>query len=480
MERLADRTRSLGALVLAACLPTLLALAAIAALHLGREGRLRTELEQRATLIATALAEASEYGLISGNPAALDRSMRGLIDHDPAIAAIDVTDAARHAFVSLSGTTRQADLVAVEMPVRSSVPDIDFFDRATPHVSTSDDVQPTFRLGPVVGYVRVTLSSAPLLAERRQAWWEEMLAVGLAGLAGVAVVVVMARRVGATVGGVLEGLRALLEGRHDVPEGAPAAGDLGRVQRAVLSLAEELAARRRDGARAPAAGATSVRAPSTQAGAGEGTDAASTDRLERRIVGRVDAALLALRLAGRHAARQARVAATDEERQRVNEIALRVLDIADQANAAGSAVLDPMRHHIVEGAGLDAALDDLLRACAHAHPACLLDVTDGADLSGVHAIQGVRLHRTVQDAMTQLMAFSDASEAAIRIENSPDSPTVRVIITDNGEGEDSNAAAARLARLRDDVAACGGQIEVTRSPVRGTTVVLTVPASPPA
>jgi len=477
MERLADRTRSLGALVVAACLPTLLALVAIATLHLGREGRLRTELEQRATLIATALAEASEYGLISGNPAALDRSMRGLIDHDPAIAAIDVTDAARHAFVSLSGTTRQTDLVAVEMPVRSSVPDIDFFDRATPHVSTSDDVQPTFRLGPVVGYVRVTLSSAPLLAERRQSWWEEMLAVGLAGLAGVAVVVVMARRVGATVGGVLEGLRALLAGRHDVPEGAPAAGELGRVQRAVLALAEDLAARRRDEARAPAANTAPVPAPVTQAGT---ADAASTDRLERRIVGRVDAALLALRLAGRHAARQARVAATDEERQRVNEIALRVLDIADQANAAGSAVLDPMRRHIVEGAGLDAALDDLLRACAHAHPACLLDVTDGADLSGVDAIQGVRLHRTVQDAMTQLMAFSDASEAAIRIENSPDSPTVRVIITDNGEGEDSNAAAARLARLRDDVAACGGRIEVTRSPIRGTTVVLTVPASPPA
>src|SRR5262249_43784700 len=130
MERLADRTRSLGALVVAAaCLPTLLTLALIAWLHLGSEGRMRAELEQRATLIATALAEASEYGLISGNPAALDRSVRGLIEHDPAIASIDVMDATRHAFVSLAGTTRQAGLVAVEMPVRSSVPDIDFFDR---------------------------------------------------------------------------------------------------------------------------------------------------------------------------------------------------------------------------------------------------------------------------------------------------------------------------------------------------------------
>ena len=94
MERLAERTRSLGTLlVAAACLPTLLTLALIVCLHLGSEGRMRAELEQRATLIATALAEASEYGLISGNPAALDRSVRGLIEHDPAIASIDVMDA---------------------------------------------------------------------------------------------------------------------------------------------------------------------------------------------------------------------------------------------------------------------------------------------------------------------------------------------------------------------------------------------------
>ena len=73
MGRLADRTRSLGALVVAAaCLPTLLTLALIACLHLGGEGRMRAELEQRATLIAAALAEASEYGLISGNPVTED------------------------------------------------------------------------------------------------------------------------------------------------------------------------------------------------------------------------------------------------------------------------------------------------------------------------------------------------------------------------------------------------------------------------
>ena len=479
MERLADRTRSLGALlVAAACLPTLLTLALIAFLHLGSEGRMRAELEQRATLIASALAEASEYGLISGNPAALDRSVRGLIEHDPAIASIDVMDATKKAFVSLAGSTRQDGLVSVEVPVRSSVPDIDFFDRPTPHVSMSDDVQPTFRLGPVVGYVKVTLSNAPLLAAQRQALWQQLLVVCVAGLVGVAVVALMARRFSASLGGVLAGLRSMLRGRYDLPEAAHAGGDLGRVQHAVLALAEDLAAKAQGhpGSAAPEAPSAPVSSAPVPARA----DRAPHDRVARRIIGRVDAALLGLRLAALYAARLAEVATTEEEQQRVNEIALRVLGIADQANAAGSSVLEPMRWHIVEGAGLDAALAELLRACAQAHPACLFDFRDGADLSGVDSTQGVRLHRTVQDAMAHLVAFSDASEAAIRLEMAPDAPEIRITITDNGEGEDSSAAAARLARLREELSTFGGRMDVTRTPTRGTKVVLTLPATRPA
>jgi signal transduction histidine kinase len=79
--------------------------------------------------------------------------------------------------------------------------------------------------------------------------------------------------------------------------------------------------------------------------------------------------------------------------------------------------------------------------------------------------------------MTHLVAFSDASEAAIRLETAPDAPDIRITITDNGEGEDSSAAAARLARLCDELTAFGGRMDVTRTPTRGTKVVLTLPAT---
>ncbi|HEX4511153.1 MAG TPA: hypothetical protein VH328_13780, partial [Burkholderiaceae bacterium] len=213
------RSRSLAVLFVGATLlPMLLALVLFGLLHLTGEKRMREELEQRAALIATALAEASEYGLISGNPAALDRSVRSLLERDRAIAAIDILDATRHPFVSLAGPAKKVDLVSVELPVRSSVPDIDFFDQPTPHVSLPNDVQPTFRLGPVVGYVRVALSTAPFVDGRLGDLRDQALLVALAGLLGALVAWLFARRYDAALDNVLEGLATLRRGRFDLPE----------------------------------------------------------------------------------------------------------------------------------------------------------------------------------------------------------------------------------------------------------------------
>ena len=67
-----------GLLLLAAAVPTLVMLVVIAVAHFGSGDRIRVALEERATLVASALAEASEYGLISGNPAALVGSPSGM------------------------------------------------------------------------------------------------------------------------------------------------------------------------------------------------------------------------------------------------------------------------------------------------------------------------------------------------------------------------------------------------------------------
>lgn len=462
--------RSLAALMVgAALLPIVLALVLFALAHLGGEKRMREELEQRAALLATALAEASEYGLISGNPAALDRSVRSLLDRDPAIASIDVLDATRHSFVSLSGPARKVDLVSVEIPVRSSVPDIDFFDQPTPHVSLPDNVQPTFRLGPVVGYVKVALSTAPFLDERLGALRDQALLVLLAGIVAALAAWFVARRYDGALESVLSGLGLLRQGRYELAEGPRARGVLGRIQQALLALGEELAAHEARHRGVSMAGSQDDRTGDGQA-PGPRASPAPHDRVARRIAGRVDAALVALRLAALGVARLSESSSTDEDARRVNDVARRVLGASDQAGIAGAAAMEAVRDTFVSELGLRRALEELAQACTLAHAHCSFDVQGDADLSGVEPATAAAVHRAVQDVLVHLVAYSDATHVVLRPSLDSDIH-VRVVIAHDGESETSSTAESHLAQLRDTIVAAGGALEVETAPALLTLVV---------
>jgi len=102
--------------------------------------------------------------------------------------------------------------VTVERPVRSNVPDIDFFDRPTPHVSLPDDVQPTFRLGPVVGYARVTMSAEPMVKAQRERLALQVGVILAAGALGMLAVWLLAHRIGSSLGAAEGALRSMLKG----------------------------------------------------------------------------------------------------------------------------------------------------------------------------------------------------------------------------------------------------------------------------
>lgn len=465
-ERLTGSWGLRGLLLVAAALPTLLTLGAILLLNAGAPDRMRHELEERATLVAGALAEASEYGLVSGNPAALDRSVRELLAHDRAIAAIDIVDASRRPFVSLPGQPVAAGLPSIELPVRSSVPDIDFFDRATPHVSLAEDLQPTFRLGPVAGYVRVTMTTEALEHAQRQRLGLELAIVAAAGLVGLLGMALLARRMHASLLALLDALQAMRQGRYAVAEGPVVGGELRRLQGAVMDLAETLGA-------APPAHPAGDPAPWPRAAEGPGG-------IARRLMGRLDAALVAVRLTAMQVARQADATGPAADPPSATQTAARILALADQAQAAGDALLEPLRPRIVDALGFDAALAELLQACARAQPSCAFSLHQEPGFACTDGAQATELHRAVQGALSLVVAHAQASQASVRLQAVPASGEVRVVVSDNGAGETSSGAAARLARLREALTARGARVDLQQAASGGTTLVVSVPPTGPA
>jgi hypothetical protein len=419
-----------GRLLMAASLPTVLALVAVLGLHVASEAQGQRELQARAALIAAALAEASEYGLVSGNPAAVDRSVRELLAHDGAIASIDILDAARRPFVSLAGSQRLDGGPAVERPVRSSVPDIDFFDRPTPHVSLVDAAPPSFRPGPVLGYVRIAMSVASARAAQRQRLALQLGIVAAAGLAGLLLVAHLAGRAGAQI------LQEALPGPTKPPPSV---------------------------------------APSEPPPSPSPEPASSHRRNARRIVGRLDAAAIALRLSAGHAARLAELSGSDVGRQQAHEVALRVLAVADHLNAAGPALFEPLRAQVVAELGLPAALEDLLGACALAHPECSFTLRGGRLLGRLEGHRAGAVHRFLHDALALVVACADATEVEVSVEVPPKlPPTLRIVVRDNGPGEQSCMSSAQAARLDEQLAAIGAEIDRQQS-AAGSVLAITLP-----
>ena len=142
----------------------------------GRD-EIRSEINERVNLLVSALAESSQYAVVSENLSPLMESLRELIATDSSILAIQVLDAARKPLVSVGESyTQISDIQLFEKPIRAQIPDIDVFDRSSggPQVSASSGRAAAFKDADAVGYVQVAMSvcrcSRPNVSAHTSGW----------------------------------------------------------------------------------------------------------------------------------------------------------------------------------------------------------------------------------------------------------------------------------------------------------------------
>ncbi|WP_281890861.1 PAS domain S-box protein [Paenibacillus sp. YYML68] len=88
------------------------------------------------------------------------------------------------------------------------------------------------------------------------------------------------------------------------------------------------------------------------------------------------------------------------------------------------------------------------------------------------------IYRTVQEALTNIRKYADASEATVELEAREDSITAR--IKDEGRGFDPTlrlAGGVGLFSMEERARICGGQLEIDSAPGRGTELRLHIPFS---
>jgi two-component system sensor histidine kinase UhpB len=156
--------------ILIAVLPVVLMfLSVVLYSYYSRSVEVEEELADRGGLIASLLAESSEYGVISGNLSYLQTTMTWLVKADQSIHSIDILDTDKQPLLHISDNTAlDAKSREFQAPIRKALLAINGFNDDKLHVSNPLSAVQTTKSAEIIGHVRVIATSSAMLAKQRQ------------------------------------------------------------------------------------------------------------------------------------------------------------------------------------------------------------------------------------------------------------------------------------------------------------------------
>ncbi|MGH6646375.1 HAMP domain-containing sensor histidine kinase [Aquabacterium sp.] len=458
-------------------------IAVTATLYFTAQADVRRDVAARGQLIATSMAQSSQYGLVSGNVAYLRTTLRHLLDADPSIACIDIMDTINHAVASDCQDTLPSESDTFEVPIQiESLPEVDLFE-PSPAPPTSGPER-------VIGKVRVTMSPAPILEAKRRALMVAFALVLGAAVLSCLVGLRLARRLRDTLGSVMAALRAIRQGRFDVQLGERHEGELGELQTTIVRMAETL-----DGARHELEQQVATRTRELEDAVKLARQADAEKRRlivhsnavveeERRRIAldihdHLGAALISVRLeASGLAARARSLGEPDMEGD-----ARRIATTAESIYATTRDIVKRLRPEVIDTLGLAGAVEELVRNAGHVFPQARFSYHAEPGLPDLPGELAMPAYRVAQEALNNIVKHSQASQVSVRLSKAPDGEHLHIVIEDNGRGFDAasgHSAGIGLIGMRERVAAAGGALAISASPGQGVTVSLSLPFRPGA
>jgi two-component system sensor histidine kinase UhpB len=453
-------------------------------LYVAAKNEVDVDIRERGRLLAASLSEGSQYGVISGNVAAVDRTVRALMAADSSIASIQVLDSRREPIVTVGTPVGRGDAQAFEVPIATAELDVNLFDTTrTPHITIE---QPTTTIDPAAaaaGYVRVVMSPVPLQDAKRKRLFAGSAVVLLAALGSAAVGLILARRMRRPLDSVMSALRRIRQGDYAVQLDTRTPGELGELQSAIVEMARGLDLTHQD-----LEDQVAVRTRQLQ-DAIEAVRAADADkrrlivqfnerveeerrRLSLEIHDDLNAALVSVRL------QAGALAADPESPPEVREAAERIAAVTDEVYSRARRIVKQLRPEIIDTLGLPGAIEEMVRHFDEIHPQCRFVFTAAPDLPALSDQPAIAAYRVVQEALSNVVKHAEASRCEVRMERLEGDGGIRLTIGDNGKGfatADAAPVGIGIIGMRERIFAIGGSMDIDSAPGRGTTVSIVLP-----
>jgi two-component system sensor histidine kinase UhpB len=450
------------------------------------------ELAERGRILARALAETSEYNVISGNLSDLRLTIKGLVQSDGSVYRIDVVDASGKNAVSVVSehpiqAQGQADGRSYEAPIRKQVVWINLFsDNGTPHVSASSDTRPPTLTTEVVGRVRVTMSPTSMMIKQLHRFRVELAMAALALVASGLLAYFLARSLAVPLQAAIAVLRAIRGGDYRVELPVTTGGEVGELQASIGEMSVALDHSKQDLENKVAERTRDLLASRNEALRADADKRKLIQKVnniiedERKTIAveihdELNASLIAVRLESQAIQHLAARATPGPEAEQIGAKAQAITKLALDLYANGRRLVRRLRPEVLDMLGLHGAVEEMV---SHYRSSGVhFAFHSEGDFSQLGNELAISAYRIVQEALSNIMKHSLASAAEVSLVLSSEDQVLHIEVGDDGEGFDPALASEGIGiiGMRERVFALGGSIQLRSQPGRGTTVAITLP-----
>jgi two-component system sensor histidine kinase UhpB len=458
--------------------------------YFSRYAEIQQDLQERGQLIAASLAVSSQYGVISGNGADVERTARSLLRVDKSIYQIEVFDVQNKPIVKVTDDAMPREKLQIaEAPIRREVLALNTFgERETPHISAPVPSSNKRERSDVMGMVRVTMSAGGMLDDKRHRILVGSAIACVFFLVSALFGLYLARGLTRPLDATISALRHIRGGHYAVNIEARAGGEIGELQATIVDMAESL-----DQFKQELEGKVLARTKALQAARDE---AVKSNAEKRRLIQKVNSAveeerkniaieihdhlnalLIVVRLEAQRiqdiASKESTSHAIEEIKARAESISKHTSGLYDLARD----IIKRLRPEVIDTLGLRDAVEEMVRHYDAIHPKCRFAFRALGSLPALKSEIAISAYRLIQETLSNVVKHSGATTASVEVQYQASQKMLRLIIKDNGCGFDANTIeqGIGLIGMRERVDGLGGLLGIYSAPNAGTTITIALP-----
>lgn len=456
--------------------------------YFSRAAEAQVELSDMGKAFAKALAQSSEYGVVSENHDELQRSVTGILRANDNIAEIDiVTNNGVSLLHLVNHKVGNDDWRLFEVPIiRKKIPITAFSEYGIPHLADSSTADPGVSGSDVIGTVRIKLSSRDIFVRQRWHVIYTSIATALAMAITILCVFFLSKKVVAPLRDAIQAVSSIRSGAHLVNLPVTEAGEIGDLQLAINDMAVRLFESTQLLEATVAARTSDLK--------NERDKVLKTDADKRNLIKRqnsiaeeerrniaieihdhLNASHIGIKLEAQRIVNLTKNHKSDETLERVQMHAQSILKESIELIDLSRKIVKRLRPEIIDILGLKDALDEMCNQYTEVMSSCRFILYTNGDLKPLDSELAICAYRLVQEALSNVIKHAQATRCTVNVALLED--FLKIGIQDDGIGfsTEQNRSGIGLVGMGERVHAFGGTIQIQSSSGEGTSIHIVFP-----